>query len=219
MTKIEKLRGLWPWPNINPNLPKRWSGWCAPDTHKMLMMCPRNAKLVVECGSWAGLSAQVLLERAPQSTLVCIDHWCEKPEQVAKLTNVLPEVHELMPVIYNLFISNHWGNRNRIIPVRLDTLDGLQLLHDLELEPDFIYLDSDHTTERLLAELRLCNEFWPTTMLGGDDHNQLTVQEAVRLWCAETERVVASNATAFWTTLPAHGWRSDTVSPHHHSAG
>lgn len=196
---IRGLQETFAWPSESPEMPENLHGWLAIGTHRMLTeRCPMNAMVVVECGTWAGLSASVLLRHAPVCTLICIDHWCEDASKLDQSV-IVPEAKPLVPTIWRQFVSNHWKNRERIVPVRSDTLDGLRLVHEFGIVPDFVYLDSDHSKTRLLAELRLCEEFWPGVALGGDDYTQLSVRAAVEEFCRESSRKLEHNDTAFWT--------------------
>lgn len=196
--KLHELRTRFPWPKDQPCHRPQWHGWLAgPTADALRTQCPANAQLIVECGSWAGLSARLLLELAPQATLICIDHWCQTPEQIAPLAPP-PEAVPLLPIIYDIFCTNHWENRHRIIPVRLDSCEGLSLLASLGLKPDFIYLDSNHSTEYLLQELRLCEPF-PGARIVGDDFTHESVRTAVYLRSQETGYSFGHNPTAFWS--------------------
>ncbi len=194
---LKRLRQLFPWPAQKPAIEPQWHGWLAPLTCEALVdHCPRDAKLIVECGSWAGLSAKFFLEHAPDATVICIDHWCQTPQQIAPLTPP-PEAVPLIPVIYDLFCANHWENQNRIIPMRLNSYVGLMLLVDMGLQPDLIYLDSDHSTKNLHGELLLCGEF-PEARVVGDDYTHQSVRDAVALHESQSSFRYAHNEVAFW---------------------
>jgi hypothetical protein len=196
---------MFPWPPSRPTREVEWHGWLAPLTHEAIQeQCPKDAGLIVECGSWGGLSTKLFLEYAPDAIVVCIDHWCQYPEQYEHLI-IPPEAERLLPVIFDVFCANHWDSRQRIIPVRLDTITGLEIVAELDLEPDVVYLDSDHSTEHLVRELQSCLAF-PSSKIIGDDYTHESVRSAVERHSESCGRSFDNNEVAFWSApINTHG--------------
>ena len=81
---IARLKSRHPWPEREPDAPEDWHGWLRSDTHAMLYRhLTARTRLVVECGSWLGLSTRAILLAAPNATVICCDHWKGSPEQQA----------------------------------------------------------------------------------------------------------------------------------------
>ena len=79
---IDALKRQHPWPANEPDAPEDWHGWLNCDTHAMLYRhLTASTKLVVECGSWLGMSTRAILFGAPSTTIICCDHWKGSPEQ------------------------------------------------------------------------------------------------------------------------------------------
>jgi hypothetical protein len=191
MTGLDKLRAAHPWPRI-PWVSRHFDGWLEESTKAMLSraLCPET-RLVVECGSWLGMSARHILECAPAATLICIDTWNGSPTIMH---------YDYLPILYECFLLNLWDERHRVIPIRADSLVGLAEVADAGLVPDVVYLDSDHTYERVDAELRLCFDAWPFATIVGDDYGHPDhpgVRQAALEWMKRSGRPFENSGNAF----------------------
>ncbi len=204
MTGLDALRAAHPWPRQPPTVRRYWDGWLVNSTRAMLAgVLNDETRLVVECGSWLGKSARHILECAPNATLICIDTWNGSPELMH---------YEYVPVLYEAFLQNLWSERARVIPMRMDSLDGLTEVADTlvgldalaagatGLMPDVVYLDSDHTYEHVLTELETCYVFWPNATIVGDDYRHPDhpgVKQAALAWAKRTGRPFTNKGNAF----------------------
>ncbi len=195
---LAALRDRFSWPDQRPAVPENRWGWLNALTRDLLDRYlldpdrPAPPSLVVELGSWLGESATHIVGRVPETTLICVDHWQGAP---AHYTN--PEWCKELPTLYETFLRNLWSYRERVIPLKADTLDGLAVVADVRLTPDLVFLDATHTTEQVLAELRFCDEHWPATPLVGDDYSHEPVREAAELFAVESGRKLVENGIAF----------------------
>ncbi|MGH7140836.1 MAG: class I SAM-dependent methyltransferase [Pirellulales bacterium] len=174
---MQRLRADYPWPNKPPSVPLDFAnGWLDASTAGLLAssLSP-DTSLVVEMGSWLGLSTRFIAERAPRANVVAIDHWRGSAEHVAS-----PECAAMLPALYDTFLANCWHHRERIYPLRMPTLDGLRVLHGRGLKPDVAYVDADHSYDGVAGDLRCLLSCFPETTIVGDDWNQFpSVRQAV----------------------------------------
>lgn len=192
---VATLRTKYPWPDVQPMVPTPPErNWLFPTTREMLTKTvPRDAKVIVELGSFLGRSTRFLLEHAPQSTVLAVDHW-----QGSGDMHDDAEVMALLPRLHEAFLSECWPWRERIVPVRQTTLDGLREIAAAGIVPDAIYLDADHTYEAVRADVRLIHELFPQSPLIGDDWDWPGVKQAV------TE---VANESGITVGVHGVGWR------------
>jgi hypothetical protein len=190
---LRALRRRYPWPGKRPDVPEDWHGWLCPETATMLRRHLRaEARIVVETGSWLGMSARHILRHAPRATLVCIDTWKGSPEHLGN-----PDWSQRLATLYETFCRNLWERRARIVPMRTEALQGLTELHTLGIVPDLVYVDDLHEYGHVLRELTLLDAQWHEVRLVGDDYNQGEVQRAVQTAAAATARKLTHNTVAW----------------------
>ena len=193
---LDRLRQAHPWPGQPPDVPEDWHGWLDGGTADMLgSHLGRQTRLVVECGSWLGMSARAILEAAPRAVLICCDHWKGSAEHQ-------PDAHHedwsrRLPTLYETFLRNLWPWRARLIPIRADSLDGLAEIHAAGLVPDLVYLDSEHTFDRVSRELAFCTDHWPSAIVVGHDYSNAFVAGAADAHARQTGRKLISNGARF----------------------
>lgn len=203
---IDVLRERHPWPNREPIAPEDWHGWLNSDTHAMLYRYLNvNTKVVVECGSWLGMSTRAILFGAPNATVICCDHWKGSPEQQAD-----PDCARRLPTLYETFLRNLWPWRERIIPIRGDSLDAMAEIHQTGLVPDLIYLDTEHTYAQVTRELTFCTDHWPMVTIVGDDYHWQEVAMAANDHAQKTGRRLCGQGTAY-SFLPPPLWMCEPL--------
>ena len=166
--KLEGLKLAYPWPAAKPGLPfddHGWFGWC----HKAVLdvVLPRSSVVIVELGSWLGRSTRFMLDMSPQSTVIAIDHW-KGDESIHGGAN--EEELSKIPRLYELFLSNCWPFRNRLIPLREDTVTGLFRIRQFLVTPTFVYLDANHTYESAKRDLKAIFNTFSNICVAGDDY-------------------------------------------------
>ena len=193
---LERLRKQHPWPARMPDVQEDWHGWLSSETASMLCShLTTNTRLAVECGSWLGMSARAILQAAPNAILVCCDHWKGSPEHQPNERNY--DWSRWLPTLYETFLRNMWPWRERVIPIRADSLDALAEVHAAGLTPDLVYLDSEHTYDRVSRELAFCADHWPCAIIVGDDYNNREVARAADDHARKTGRNIACNVESF----------------------
>ncbi len=197
LEKPEQLRNLWaahPWPAERPAVPpNEQHGWLSESTQALLKASlNERTKLVIELGSWLGLSTRFIAGAAPHAHVIAVDHWQGSPEHQRK-----PELASLLPVLYEAFLSRCWSFRDRILPVRMATREGLEEIARHGLEPDLVYLDADHSYDAVKADIFEIRRLFPSAVLIGDDWNWESVRVAAIDAAKELGEVLGVHGTAF----------------------
>lgn len=162
MFTMDQLKAKYSWPERKPDL--------AFDNHSMFVNEAQVARLfnslhvsiVVELGSWVGASTRFIAEHAPHATIIAIDHWRGSAEHQIKHKDKLP-------TLYELFLSNCWYLKDRLVPMRGTTQDGLDELCVLGIIPDLFYVDASHDYASVVADLEKIHRYFPRAIVIGDD--------------------------------------------------
>lgn len=158
MSIIDDLKKQSPWVS-KPDFPFDDRGWFPRVNQETLLQFLNNdTKLIIELGSWLGLSTRWMLDRAPNANIIVVDHWKGSPNTIEQEFN-----------LYEKFLSNCWEYRDRIIVFRRETSSVLPYLLSLNLNPDLVYIDAGHDYESASRDIRFSIGFDCT--LVGDDFN------------------------------------------------
>jgi len=174
MHGIDRLRWDFPWPAHKPPIDEDLHGWFTPGNRRSLgQFLSDDTRLILELGSWLGKSARWMLDKAPHATLVAVDTW--------NGTNAFLQLkmRDRLPTCYATFLRNCWSYRDRLIPVRRRTVDGMRLVAEAGLAPDLIYIDADHSYSAAKADMEMAHELFPEARLVGDDYQMKGVKRAV----------------------------------------
>ncbi len=196
--QVQRLAAAHPWPAERPPLvPNKKHGWLQDATQEMLArtLTP-DTRLVVELGSWLGLSTRFIADRAPQATVVAVDHWQGSPEHHRR-----PELAQLIGSLYENFLASCWEYRHRVIPLRMNTRDGLRELARHGIQPDVVFIDADHTYAAVKADIEQVRELFPEARVVGDDWNWEGVRRAVTE-VAEQQNVEVEAHGVAWRFRP-----------------
>jgi hypothetical protein len=187
---LEQLRLIYPWPAVRPALAPSERGWDGGGRDLVTRrLTERSVKVILEVGTFLGLSTRTWLKAAPQATVICVDPWYEYLHNDAGIRD-WPEL--LGKNLYHLFLSSCWDYRDRIIPLRGTSPSALQVVADLGVRPDFVYIDGEHDYESAKTDIETCHRLFPQAVLTGDDwtwdehtHPPRAVREAVEDFAAE----------------------------------
>lgn len=195
---ISIIQDKYKWPNQKPDVPENHRGfWVDNAGYNGPIIKERlgpSATIAVELGSWLGCSTKFILDKAPNATVIAIDHWEGSAEHHRSKW-----ARHFLPTLYETFLVNMWNYRNRLIPMRTTTIDGLNELADNNISPDLIYVDASHEYDDVIADVKLCIERFPNAQIVGDDWNWWRVNKAVKE-CVEKYPylVVKGNVSVWW---------------------
>ena len=195
----DELAAEYRWPKTRPELPDfvgdRQRGWLSDGTKAMLRQYVKPKSLIIELGSWTGLSARFMIDHAPSSRVICVDHWKGSPELKGELYD------DLLPHLYQMFLSRCWNYRDRIVPLRMTTTDGLMVVSGFGVSPSLIYVDAAHDTASVRQDMTQSICLFPDAPLVGDDFGLSTVAAAVRKVSQAAVRPFRDNGKAW--AMPA----------------
>jgi predicted O-methyltransferase YrrM len=148
------------------------AGWGS--THPYFKKYIESVKptLIVEVGTWLGGSAihmgQLLRTFGlGNSCILCVDTWLGSADHylVAEHRQALKLING-RPTLYDEFIRNVCaaGLQNIILPFSIASIAAAEVLRELKIEPDLVYLDGDHTPKGFRADLEL---YWERLRPGG----------------------------------------------------
>lgn len=179
---LENFAAQYAWPPKKPDVrPFPQRNWLFPGTQEALARSvSQTTKLIVEVGLWTGRSTRFLAGLAPQATVIAIDHWQGNERQKAD-----PELAEFLPQLHETFLSECWNYRDQIIPVKADSVEGLQRVAESGLQADLVYIDADHSYESVLKDVSTALDLFPRAILVGDDLDWEGVRKAVETVAAE----------------------------------
>ena len=169
-----------PWPDEKPNSTEHpIHGWLNRGTVRMLHDNMPDSALVVELGTWRGLSTRRMLSKMGASKIICVDHWKGSIEHTTG--RYADRVKDLLPRLYEAFLYDNWDWRSQIIPLRMNTLDGLHAVYEYGLEPDLIYVDAGHEFCPVFNDIVVSALLFPKAIIVGDDWYIKGVRKAGRL--------------------------------------
>lgn len=182
MSKYKQKYSSWPDESRMPepyrsvrNLPFDEHGWF--NNGKMVEECLKikPAKIVIEVGSWLGLSTRFIARILPKNGIVyAIDTWLGSEEHLKN-----PELTSKIPHLYQTFLSNakHAELTEKIVPIRMASLEAAEALN---VEGDLIYIDASHEEEDVYNDIIA---WYPHLSKGGilcgDDWNAHSVKSGV----------------------------------------
>lgn len=145
-------------------------GWNS--DHPYLGRAIREARprIVVEIGVWKGASVMTMAAEAKRLGLDCaviaLDTWLGSSEHWSA------EGHEAMrmlhgyPRLFHTFMANvvESGLQDYVVPLPIDSLNGLQLFRQRRIRPDVIHIDAGHDYGSASADLA---NWWEILAAGG----------------------------------------------------
>jgi hypothetical protein len=170
-----ELKNAFPFPANIPEVPPHDHGWFW-EAHVELLsgaMGP-HVNVILELGSWLGKSTRWFAEKSPNATIIAVDHWQGSAEHFEK-----PEWSTLLPTLYETFIKNCWAFRDRIIPLRMNTISGMGFVNQFGVNPDLIFIDAGHDYASAYGDVSNALRLFPNAALCGDDFYWAGVNRAV----------------------------------------
>jgi len=150
-----------PYNELNELLPFDDHGWYINGEALEKVICENNVRVVVELGSWLGKSTRHIASILPEDGIVyAVDHWLGSANHREYNENIQPEIYARLPKLYDQFLSNviHSQLEDRIVPVKMSTLEAVQVLKEQKIVPDLIYVDASHDEESVYMDI---SEYYP----------------------------------------------------------
>lgn len=201
---LEMLRRRYPWPSACPERTEDFFGWFHPRTAQMLRRQLRpSTRLVVELGTFLGLSTRAILLAAPAAQVISIDHG---QAGMAKLPcAVRPEIARRLPTLDDQLRRNLWPWRDRVTLVEEKTLSGIDAVADCRLVPELVYVDAGHDFTSVWEDLSAVHHRWPRAVIVGDDWTWEGVRTAVAQFSGQHRRALEDNGVAYTLTPGVRG--------------
>jgi hypothetical protein len=227
MESVDNSNPLVGFPINQPNHQIYHHGWFL-ETHIRVFraIIQPTTKIIFELGSWYGSSTRWLVENS-DAKVFAIDLW---DDGFILNDNHYNSSHELRSMLrshplYETFLKNLWEYKDRVTPLRMKTLDGLQYLFDqgtvillkvfllslcllapvcfLGIKPDIIYIDADHHYDAAKKDILKSLELFPDAIIVGDDYgNYEDVRRAVHECANEFMKTGLSSHTSL--PFPPH---------------
>ena len=188
-----------PYPGVYSSmelLPPFLHGWYRHEQIKDII-ATHSIKAVVEVGVWTGNFAVYLASMLEEgSKYYAVDHWKGSVEHQSA------GCYEstLLPTLYQQFLSNmvHYNLVDKVIPVRMSSVDAAAKFKELGIKADLIYIDSSHDYKSVIDDL----EAWYPVLneggvLCGDDWNLGNLSVAVKDF-ASRNNLTVHHEGEFW---------------------
>jgi predicted O-methyltransferase YrrM len=175
------MEQIFKWPEKKPNVQPDEHGWFV-NSKTLLKFISPQTKLVVELGSWLGLSTRFILHQAFKADVIAIDHWSDNIKDYGNggATNASSDPGiEKIGTLWETFLVNCWEYKDRLHPVRAYTKEGLESLRKYNLDVDVVYIDASHSYDDVMSDITLSRELWPKAQIIGDDYAWESVKQAV----------------------------------------
>ena len=131
---------------------------------------PEPIRTVVEIGGELGGSTRFFLRAFPEALVITIDPWPENYRHVGKKwPKIAAHAEADRYSYYRIFMSLNWEWRDRLLPLRTTSGEGLPQLFAMGLKPDLIYVDGLHDFHGCYDDLTLAFHLFPGATIAGDD--------------------------------------------------
>lgn len=150
-------------------------GWCNHFEYFDKVVDALRPELIVEVGSWKGLSAHHLIKRAMRhrdATIICVDTWLGSSEHWLNPSwRSMLNLRKGRPTLFEQFMANvvHAGLQDRVVPLPLPSrlasvvVESLRI-NNQRLAPSLIYLDGAHDEASVREDIAA---WWPLLSSGG----------------------------------------------------
>ena len=175
--QFQKILEQNPWPDEMPQRNVLEHGWLSEENKRNLagILQEIDEPLVVEIGTWLGMTTKYLLDLRKDLRIITIDMFegskehLENPEWKAILDAGLMEQAQ----------RNLWGYRKRCCIIKNWSGLGLQYLSSKQIKPNLIYIDGSHEYNYVYTDIVLSLIFFKDAIVCGDDVNWPGVKRAL----------------------------------------
>jgi predicted O-methyltransferase YrrM len=149
--------------------------------------------MVIELGSWLGSSTRFIADRCKH--VIAIDHWKGGPEHH---NSTWQSIKGRLPKLYETFLRNCWSRKDKITPLKMDTVEGLTECSKAGVSPNLIYIDASHEYTDVIADLTLAAKLFPKALIIGDDWERKGVHQAVMNYTYSKDIVLKVYGNVWW---------------------
>jgi hypothetical protein len=203
MAGIEHLARIFRFPEQpEPGAEASEHGWFNPENREVLAEhLGSSTANVIELGSWMGLSTRWIAERLPLGAkVIAVDHWLGSAEHWAQ-----DSYRPMLASLYDTFVASCWQHRERIVPVRMSTAEGLRVVRLYDVEVQVVYVDASHEYEDVRRDFSLSLDLFPVASVIGDDWHWPQVRRAVESVAREHRLHVHTRGNCWWIDPPPRG--------------
>ena len=164
------------YPTKKPNAPAIVKGWNSCWIKQFLnLLDPAKKSVIVEVGVWYGKTSKLLLKNFPNATLISVDTFAGGVEHQPGMSAHEPELAQL----YDVYRVNTWDDRERVVPLRMMSWQGLYEIWKHNVKPDLIYIDASHEYADVKLDLETAYKLFPYAAICGDNLPIKGVKKAV----------------------------------------
>lgn len=188
-----------PWPDQKPQAPTTTHHQPAPSTLEVCdQTIPRNARVIVEIGSFLGRSTRFLADLAQAAVVIAIDAW-HGPDVTSDSEGTGPRSGLL-----ETFLAECWLYRDQIVPIRRPPALGLHQVAAAGVRPDAVVLTTgvpDPSAHALHTALTSTLDLFPQAWIIGDRWDSDDVRRTIHDACRERGRRAEPHGNA-WRIPP-----------------
>lgn len=205
-----------PYNSVTNLLPFNNHGWYDNQLYIKMLYDHNSITRVIEVGSWLGKSTRDIASQLPaQGYLYAVDTWLGSWEH-----DLMPDTKHLLPTLYHQFLSNiiHAGLTDKIIPIKMKSVQAADYLKSEIGHIDLIYLDAAHDTGSALSDIIAYYPFIAggKGILCGDDWLWDTVSKAVILFAKE-HNLSVYHGDNFWFIKEDGEFKVEQITPDNNS--
>ena len=192
---IAGLKQAFPWPKAPPSeKPCKDGVWLGPGNRRLLdASLNQDTRLVLDLGNWNALTTRHIAKSAPRATIISVDH-----PPLGTSDGDHPHWKSMVGGAHSLWIANAWDLRERIVPVRATTTEGLRLVKQAGIQPELIHFDPDHSRDEFQEAIELARRLFPRATLLGDDW----------LWSRARAKILEVAARyGYWIEVCGNAWK------------
>lgn len=183
-------------------LPYKMHGWHTHRDQVEELFRTRKIETVVEVGSWLGRWTILVAQFLPEGgKIYAVDHWKGSVEH----HDPTSLESTFLPTLFQQFLSNviHCGVKDKVVPIKMDSIEAAKLFKEQGIRADLIYLDAAHDYQSVIADLQA---WYPLLaeggILTGDDWNLGDVPFAVTAFARYKELKVNHVGEFWWYEKP-----------------
>jgi len=165
--QFQKILNLNTWPDEMPQRDVLEHGWLSAENKRNLagILHEIDEPLVVEIGTWLGLTTKYLLDLRKDLRIITIDSFRGSKEHHKN-----QEWKKILDAgLMKQAQRNLWDYRKRCCILKKWSILGLQYLLSNKIKPDLIFIDGSHSIIDVYLDIILSMVFFKYAIICGDD--------------------------------------------------